>query len=357
MKIRILAVVSLAFFSQMFFADCAHAIWHPFKKKQQSSASGQMVDATAQKGKIARGWRSFKYNFTSKCDSSKAGRIDGFRRCLRSSLSSTGMDIDKLSSVLALDKNGNPLNQTIQRTIFKQEWFRRQLVFAQLSGKILNNLNQAHSDLAVIQGEIETEKTSPSKKERQNKAHLDKEQLYQKKLDSYNHQLADVWHQYGLLQVEMGQTPTYSDDTEQAEVPFMPIPMPDATDAVFSPTGPVQGALMSSAFSAALDGFRDSNPNVMDNFCNNFFTLGGYEEDYIRMGDKGNVTQRGKEAYQKAKNSIIAIQCSEPFMTGLIWRKLYSLCRIGQTAQTIAACSGFSSNEVADSLYAGESQN
>ena len=128
-------------------------------------------------------------------------------------------------------------------------------------------------------------------------------------------------------------------------LPMMPVPMPVASDAQFSPSKMITGAVvMSSSFAAALNQFATKNPNVLQNFCNNFLAVGdeaGYEYYYVVMGETDEVTQANKTAYQNAKQSIIASKCSQNSMIGLVWRKLYSLCELGQTSETITACSGF----------------
>jgi hypothetical protein len=370
MKIKVLVGVILTI-CNVSYVNESHAVWPFGKNKQQTSASGQSQAATAQKGKISRFFRSVSSSFIPACISSNAGRLDGFRNCLRSFLSSTGMNMDMLSSVLALDVKGQPIVKTIQRATFKQEWFRRQLTLAQSSQKILTALSAALEEEAVLTKELETagvDTSSPqsiadlfkSAKEREKITELGlrkKLAMIGRRADKFHAELADVWVQYGQLQSEMGQVPTYTDG---ASPPPMSIPVPDATDAVFVKNSPVTSVLMSSDFEAALTQFGEKNPAVMTNFCHNFFAIGptaGWEEDYARMGDKGKLNQRDIDGYQGSKNSIIAIRCSDASIDGLIWRKLYSLCPIGESAQTLASCSGFSSNEVTDTLFQGQSQN
>ncbi len=374
MKIKVF-VGAILTICNVSYVNESHAVWPFGKNKQQTSASGQSQAATAQKGKFSRFFRSVSSSFIPACISSNAGRLDGFRNCLRSFLSSTGMNMDMLSSVLALDVKGQPIVKTIQRATFNQEWFRRQLTLAQSSQKILTALSAAQEEEAVLTKELETagvDTSSPqsiadwfkSAKEREKIRELGlrkKLAMIGRRTEKFHAELTDVWFQYGQLQGEMGQVPTYTDaqDKAGASPPLMSIPVPDATDAVFVQNSTVSSSvLMSSDFEAALTQFGEKNPAVMTNFCHNFFAIGptaGWEEDYARMGDKGKLNQRDIDGYQGSKNSIIAIRCSDASIDGLIWRKLYSICNIGESAQTLASCSGFSSNEVTDTLFQGQS--
>ena len=350
---KLLTVLLCAFCASIFVADTSDAKLFGWFRKSDQPAAGQTKEHTRRKGKIMRGFRYLKQRMSTSCDSTNAGRIDGFRRCLTSSLGK-GMDIDKRSSVLALDKTGKPLSKSINRVRFKQEWFRRQMVLSNLSQSLLSAMLTQQQAIAEAQAEQKEAEESGDSGDTKSDGMDEKMKIMDEILESYENQLTDVWVQYGALQKQMGQDPEYTGQND--ETPMSPVPMPDAANSLFSPSKTETGPVMSSAFAASMDQFAQKNPNVMHNFCYNFFAVGpeaGYEADYVRMADVGDIKTSDVEKYQDAKMSIIAIKCSQNSMIGLFWRKLYDLCPMGAENQTIDACSGFDDSETATTLYTG----
>ena len=321
---------------------------NPFKSKS-APASGQVVEHTDRKGKIARGFRAFTQAITTACDSQKAGTQDGFFRCLQSAMGSSSVYLR--SSVLALDSNGNPLMKSVNRNRFKINWFRQQLTFSMISEGLLNSLSTVHEQLT----EVETELQNPGQmSESKQRGLQEKEEMLKELLQDYTQALDDMWTQYSNLQQEMNISPTY---TPGNTVPYTAIPVPQATDSQFTTSTSQTGPLMSSAFEAFLNKFALSNPSVMTNFCHNFLAIGkqsGYEANYVRLSDKGNISAKDITSYQNSKYSVIAGRCSENSMRGVLWRKLTSLCPMEMKAEVLEACSGFSSAEVTDSQSGGQ---
>jgi len=364
MKIKMLAVVLFVISSCLVGIGSAHArsLLHPFRKDvSQGSASDQMIAATDRKGKFTRTFRAVKRKLIPTCYSAEAGLSDRFRGCVRNRLSATGIDMDKPSNVLAMDSSGKkPITKTYSRYVFNQNWYRRQLFLHQLSEQIVESLNKIDGYIKSLQSQIA--QTNADKEvgaaEEKRKYQLDGEEarlaLSNKRADSYHNQLVDAWYQYGLLQKEMGRTPDYSDRT--VPPPFREVPMPDPiNDPIFSKFTSVTGSLLNSKVVEALKQFEQNNPGVIDQMCKQRYA-DGWEANYVRMADTGPVIQADVQKYQKTKNAMMAIKCTALDMEGLWERAIFSLCPFGQTGEVIPACSGFSSNEIADTQYTGGAQ-
>jgi archaellum component FlaC len=379
----------------------AEALWHPFKKK-----SGDPATHTERKGIFTRATRYARQRFAAACDSTNAGKIDGFRRCLASSLGSS-ISPDKASSVLALDSNGKPLFKTISRTEYRQGWFRRWNLLSRESAALLSGLNdintnlkaaenafqEAGGDLGSLQDALENQQnnlfelwddalnsqspsstlpTEPLPKNENSKldALQEKVATIYALYSNMQYELNTVWESFYSLSAEiakvMGGSPQFVDTrpkdangNPEGSPPLTTIPSPNPLDPIFAITRNIPNSpLMNASFAASLEEFARKNENVMENFCNNFFNTtidpnatsgGGYEADYVRLADTGDISPAMIEAYQTNKLANISMKCSEASMTGLVWRKLYSLCNLETQGSGIPACDNFSSAEVATS--------
>ncbi len=369
--------------------------WSPFKRNQNSDTAQH----TQRQGILSRGARYIKQRVTFFCDSTNAGKIDGFRRCLESFLGS-GVFIDKTSTVLAMDSSGKPISATVNRTEYKQDWFRRWYLLNMETEGLLNALlkteqtlteaeqafQQAGGDLDTLRIEIQNQEqelnslweqaaTSPKALSGlQNPIVLPstgnpKLDVLQQKvvaidsvLVNLQNQLNTAWQSFYALNQEIaqasGQSPQFTDTG--GSTPLTEVPLPDALNPVFTVTRNIPNSpLLDAKFAASLEQFATKNLNVMKNFCNNFFNTridssnaasgGGYEADYVRLSDTGSITPAMVQQYQTNKLAKISMQCSEASMIGLTWRKLYSLCGLEDQGSGIQACSDFSSAEVGTS--------
>jgi hypothetical protein len=321
---------------------------NPFKSKS-APASGQVMAHTERKGKIARGFRAFTQAITTACDSQKAGTQDGFFRCLQKAAGSNSIYLR--SSILALDSNGNPIMKSVTRNRFKIDWFRQQLTLSMLTDGIWNGLSSTEKQIAEIESELQNSGQLSQSKQRGLQT---KKEMLEEVLKDFTEALEDAWTQYASLQELMNLSPAY---TPGSTVPYAPVPVPQATDSQFTTSASQTGPLMSSAFEAFLNKFALSNPSVMTNFCHNFLAIGkesGYEANYVRLADKGDISLKDVTSYQNSKYSIIAGRCSENSMRGILWRKLTALCPMEMKAEVLEACSGFTSAEVTDSQNGGQ---
>lgn len=351
MKRRISFIVMMSGIALVIPSGESHALFGIFKKETPAVNANAQVGAPKRLNIVKRGFRAFSKGFVPACNSQNGGRLDGFRRCLASYVSS-GMSIDKRTSVLALDSQGIPLTGNVSRVRFQQEWFQRQWTLNKLSGALLAGLNQVQQDLATL----EAQNNQGAKNQKQQQGFAAKQKLLEELEQDYTAQFTETWEQFQALEEEIKQTggsdPFY---TAPGETPCAPVPLPQAEDPVFTPSTSASSFYMSSDFSAAVNNFAVQNPSLVANFCHNFFSVGkdaGYEADYVRMSDVGPVNQRGVDAYQNTKLAMISAKCSENSLVGLWWRKIFSVCGLEVKSQQIQACSGWSDdNEVRDTQY------
>lgn len=390
MKIKVFAMTFTAAIALLSGYDAGALSLNPFKSSSNSSAT-----STARESIVSRGLRYLHQRGTFACDSSTAGKIDGFRRCLASSLGST-VSMDKRSSVLALDSTGKPVSATINRTEYRQDWFRRWYLLNMESINLLRQLSTIEGEITTAEqafeaagGNLEsleralqqqeaTLKTlwedvangssagsEPSSLPSTGNTKLDAMQDNIAALDSMKsnimYQLSDSWESFYGLNEEIakatGTSPQYTSSGNDNAL-LTAIPSPDALNPVFMITRNIPNSpLMSASFSASLDQFAKKNPNVIANFCNNFFNVsvatdgsgGGYEANYVRLGDTGSISPAMIQRYQTNKLANISMRCSQASMTGLLWRKLYSLCPMEYQGKGILACSDFTDAEVGTS--------
>ena len=214
MKTKVLSRVLLM--GLVLTATQGHAIWNPFKKKEQP-ASERKVQHTSRKGKFTRGFRAVGRGLTPVCASKQGGKLDGFRRCLKNSLG-TSQDMDKRSNVLAHDSTGKPVTKIINRINFRQDWFRRQMVLSKLTKSLLiamGKINEELIELESQQAELKDELEGSSPDNAQLEAMNEKEQMVSDALNTYVDQFGSLWLQYGKLQIEMGQEATVTQEILQ----------------------------------------------------------------------------------------------------------------------------------------------